>query len=583
MKPLIVILVTYFLLVDVNPNLQITERTQIPEPPNSTDQVTGFLLRADFDEELDEDKGWAAGLNVAPTQTVDTPFRVRFEVESDNSVYRRQYSLQYKWNDNPWVYAEAQEFPYPSEASDALSIVSSDGFFYGEEADDLIHVSKKPANPGAGISLAPTTPGWIPDPATGASAEWEWAVVVRRWADGGKVIENGDRFSLRMVDQFGRPLAGPTPEFTVTVPERHLGGVFVETPARIGPYENSAGHLYFIMEPTETDNIFMMVKSIDGGKTWFEIDPENRPKVSDLEGLGTVMTDDGVIHIAHQVSEGVYYHAFATSDHPLFKDQWITDSFELTTHSRKPPTQTADLTLRNDGSLVAVFSYYDKLQYSIRDVNGNWKEAKLFNHDYHVGFTNPVAIGRSDGAVDLVYKSLNGKGWHRQLLPDDTLTEALPFLQNLGESVDEHIAILPLIYLPEKDATVAIYRKSDGYLYMSHYSGEKWSQPLQISDRTVVINAVDSEQTGADAIVFGNQIIVTYISDVDRYIYMTKLNDLENTPNSELIVSDINGSWIRGNILFNQKTNPVYSFVYDAGSKGGSGFNKYHYIELDIE
>lgn len=30
----------------------------------------------------------------------------------------------------------------------------------------------------------------------------------------------------------------------------------------------SNGDLYFIMEPAETDNLFLMVTSSDGGRTW---------------------------------------------------------------------------------------------------------------------------------------------------------------------------------------------------------------------------------------------------------------------------------------------------------------------------
>lgn len=51
------------------------------------------------------------------------------------------------------------------------------------------------------------------------------------------------------------------------------------------------------MEPTETGNICMTVKSTDGGQSWFEVDAENRPQVSDLEGVGPVMSDDGIIHL----------------------------------------------------------------------------------------------------------------------------------------------------------------------------------------------------------------------------------------------------------------------------------------------
>ena len=557
-----------------------SNNVKVKDVGNSTDRVTAFRVRSDFYVDLDDDDGWAVALNEAPTQTVDSPFRIRFEVESDNTNYRRQYSLQYSWNNQPWTYIEAQEFPYPSAASPAVSIVSCNAFFLGEEAEDLIAVSKLPANPGAGINLAPTTPGWNPEPETGASAEWEFALVIRRWADGPQLVKDGDRFSIRMVDHLGRTLAGPTPDFSVNVTKKHLGGTFVETPARIGPYENSKGHLYFIMEPTETDNVFMIVKSTDGGDSWFEVDPENRPQVSDLEGLGSVITRDGVIHIVHQISEGVYHHAFTTSDNKENKDRWIVDSHLITAHD-KPPTQTADITLRPDGSLVAAFAAGDKLQYSILEPNGNWTKAAFLTHDHTFGFTNPSLVSLPNGTVDIVYKSMDGIGWHRQLLADNSLTPPQRFSQNLGTDESENISILPLVYITGKVITVSAYRQSDGYLYISYRnSNNYWSKPKRISDRPVVTNAVDSDQTGADMVVWGDKIIISFISEEDRNIYLALVNDIDRTPDAQLIIPDIEGSWVRGNILFHQNASPVYGIIYDAGSKGGSGYNKYFSFDL---
>ncbi len=561
--------------------LENTNKAKIHDLVNSTDRVTAFLVRADFAMDLDEDLGWAAVLNEAPPQTVDNPFRIRFEVESDTTFYRRQYSLQYSWNNESWTYIDAHEFPYPSAASPTMSIVSCKAFFLGEDADNLIAVSKKPANPGAGISLSPVTPGWFPNPKTGASAEWEFALVIRRWADGPQLVKDGARFSLRMVDHLGRPLAGPMPEFSVNVPKGHLGGTFVETPARIGPYENSKGELYFIMEPTETDNVFMMVKSTDGGHSWFEVDAENRPKVSDLEGVGSVMSKDGVIHIAHQISEGVYHHAFATSDHPDSKDRWVVDSRLITSHD-EPPTQTADIAIRPDGSLVALFGAGDQLQYSILDPKGVWSKAQYLNHKHPAGFTNPSVVCQPNGTIDIAYKSMDGKGWHRQLLPDNSLTPPQQFATNLGTTEDEMIAILPLVYLPEKETTIAVFRQSDGYLYMSYKSsGNAWSGPVKVSDRAVVTNAVDSDQAGADVVAWQDKIIISFIAEDNRNIYLTTISDFKQMSDAELIVPNIDGSWIRGNILFHQKNSPVYGLVHDAGSKGGSGYNKY--ISLNLE
>ncbi|MDZ7808023.1 MAG: hypothetical protein U5K71_13030 [Gracilimonas sp.] len=571
-----------FLLIAIVPiSKQASAQTSEIYNTNSTDHVSAFRVRSDFDIEIDEDRGWAAEVNIAPSLTVDSPFRIRFEVESDTSIYRRQYSLQYRWNNETWNYVEAQEFPYESAASPTVSIVSCKAFFFGEEADNLITISEKPANPGAGISLSPTTPGWLPEPQSGASAEWEFALVIRRWADGPQLVRDGDQISLRMVDRLGRPLTGPIPKFSVNVPKYHLGGTFVETPARIGPYENNKGELYFIMEPTETDNVFMMVKSTDGGQSWFEMDAENRPRISDLEGLGSVMSEDGIIHIVHQISEGVYHHAFATSNHPKNKDRWLVDSQLITPHE-EPPTQAADIALRHDGSLVTVFAAGDQLQYSILMPNEEWSEAKTVNHKHPAGFTNPSIISLPDGTVDIFYKSLDGTGWHRQLLPDNSLSPPQQFASNLGTSESENIAILPAAYIPEREATVVVYRKSDGFLYLIlKYSNNKWSEPVRVSDKPVVINAVDSEQTGADMVVHKGRVIVSFISDADRDIYFAVLNELDQSPKANLVVSGIDGSWIRGNILHHQQYSPVYGIIYDAGSKGGSGYNKY--ITLDLE
>ncbi|MFP4287891.1 MAG: hypothetical protein ACLFQS_01425 [Bacteroidales bacterium] len=564
-----------------NPEAPPMDNIIDPRHISSNDKTTAFRFRSDFNIPLNEVSGWSADVNISPSQTVDSPFRIRFEVETDTTLFRRQYSLQYRWNEGEWKYVEAQHFPYPSSASPTVSIIGCDAYFFGEEADNLLHVSRLPSHPGAGITMAPTTPGWIPTTRQGASAEWEWALVIRRWADESYMVNSGDKFAFRMVDHLGQPLSGLSPEFTVEVPEKHLGGTFVETPARIGPYENSNGELYFIMEPTETYDIFMMLKSIDGGKSWFEADPTNRPKIRDLEGVGSVMSEDGIIHIVHQISEGIYYHAFATSGNDQRKDRWIVESELLASHD-KPPTQTADITLRPDGSLVAVYAFENQLQYRIREPNGKWTNASNLNHNDPAGFTNPSVVCLPDGSVDFVYKSLDGTGWYRKLLPDNSLTQAEPFAHNLGTSGEENIAILPPVFWQEKQSTVAIFRQSDGFLYLSYkQNGNSWSKPIRISDRTVVTNAVDSQQTGADVVVFNEQLIVSFIGEESRDIYIVSINDFKHIPKPTNIESGIDGSWLRGNILYNQSNSPSYGFIYDAGSKGGSGFNKFTSYPLE--
>ncbi len=541
----------------------------------ASDRVTAFRVRSDFRADLDEDFGWAAPVNEAPSQTVDSPFRIRFEVENGPAEGRRQYSLQYRWNDRPWVYMDAHEFPYPSAASPPASIVGCEAFFYGEEADDLISVSNLPAAPGAGICLAPTTPGWSPDPESGASAEWEWAVVVRRWADGPGLVRDGDRFALRLVDHRGTPLPGPLPEFTIHVPAGHLGGTFVETPSRIGPWESSNGELYFIMEPTETDNVFMMVKSGDGGASWFEVDPEHRPGTGDLEGVGSILSKDGIIHIVQQTSDAVFHHAFATSDHPAVPDRWMVVD-QIIAGPDEPPTQVADITIRSDGSLVVVYGAGDRLHFSISEPAGSWGSATPVDPENPNGLTNPTLVSRPDGIVDIAYKSTDGRGWCRQLLPDNTLTASQLFSDDLGTTESESMAILPLVYVPATGSTVAVFRQSDGYLYQNRRSqSNTWSGPSRVSDRPVVTNAVDSDQAGADIVASDSQLWIAFIAQDNRHLYLSVVDGAGHTPAARRLVPGISGSWVRGNVLLHQTDTPLYGMIYDAGSKGGSGYNRF--------
>ena len=85
---------------------------------------------------------------------------------------------------------------------------------------------------------------------------------------------------------------------TVDVPARLLGGTFVETPGRLGPWQASNGDLYFIMEPAESFNVLMVVKSTDGGAIWTKkhsnrafslISMTALPPVKTIENMGQLV------------------------------------------------------------------------------------------------------------------------------------------------------------------------------------------------------------------------------------------------------------------------------------------------------
>ncbi|UCC99832.1 MAG: hypothetical protein JSW66_08095, partial [Phycisphaerales bacterium] len=190
-----------------------------------------------------------------------------------------------------------QEFSFAGEAqTPRVSIVSCPAYEHGMSTSDLLKGSTTPFQAGMGISLADRTPVWS---CANAHGEFEWPLVIRRFADGAVTNDDGDIFEFRMVNGIGTvPVIGHSPVLRLSIPPGHVGGTFIENPGRIGPWQVSNGDLYFMMEPTETDNVFMMMKSADNGRTWREIDGVNRPSTNDLESVDSRLVGD-TIHIIH--------------------------------------------------------------------------------------------------------------------------------------------------------------------------------------------------------------------------------------------------------------------------------------------
>ncbi|MDH3246662.1 MAG: hypothetical protein OEM26_18725 [Saprospiraceae bacterium] len=92
-------------------------------------------------------------------------------------------------------------------------------------------------------------------------------------------------------------------------------------------------------------------------------------------------------------------------------------------------------------------------------------------------------------------------------------------------------------------------------------------------------DAVDSQQAGADAILNGDTVIVLFIEEASRNIFST--HDLGGWQPAEEQVGDILGSWVRGSVYTRKDGRTVYGYIYDAGSYGGAGMNRYGELVLD--
>lgn len=457
-----------------------------------------------------------------------------------------------------------------------VSIVATRAYADGSATTDLLDHSGLPFIPGAGINLAERTPAWQGGM---GHAEFEWPLVIRRFAEGPVTNEDGDRFEFRMVAANGAEIRSPIARVSLVVPPGHLGGTFVETPGRIGPWQTTDGALYFILEPAESDNQFMVVKSTDEGRSWQEMDGARRPATGDLEAVDARLVE-GTLHILHQVTEATFYHAFATSDHAGTPDRWLLTD-ELAT-SVTAMSQMATLVVRADGSLVSVH-LGDTLGYSIRSPEGLWSDALPVDEDGAPATVGPQAILGADDVVHLAYLRLDGTVQYRRLSPGNTFSPAVQLATGAGTAEADYGAVLPLVYEPGTDTVIVVYRLADGHLWERRVAADgAVSAPLQVTDRTVITDAVDSQQPAADLVLDGTTLHALFIDPETRSIHHTCRSLAEGSTwrASRVVVDGILGSWVRGNVHTRRDGTRVYGFVYDAGSFGGAGMNRYGEIDI---
>ena len=139
--------------------------------------------------------------------------------------------------------------------------------------------------------------------------------------------------------------------------------------------------------------------------------------------------------------------------------------------------------------------------------------------------------------------------------------------------------MLPLVFIPRTNTVVIIYRQSDGRLWERRIVTDGTPTPaMQVTDRVVIQDAVDSQQPAADAVVDGETVRVLFVEESSRSIFSTQ-DDTGWQP-STLRVEDILGSWIRGNVYTRRDGKKVHGYIYDAGSDGGAGMNRFGEIVL---
>lgn len=153
---------------------------------------------------------------------------------------------------------------------------------------------------------------------------------------------------------------------------------------------------------------------------------------------------------------------FRTSDHPTHPDTWaIRDEVAGSVDAF---AQTSSMVIRSNGSIVAFYLGQENLHYSVRSPEGMWSQVRTIDSDLHPNQAGPQAILGMNDIIHLAYYGIDGTVWYRRFQSNETLSPRELLATGAGISRAEYGTVLPLLYNPQKDEVVIIYRLATGNL-----------------------------------------------------------------------------------------------------------------------
>ncbi len=535
-----------------------------------------FRIRAGDTMALNSDSGWAAAVDVPVTMEVQHRFRIRFEVEAADSRSARSapLRLQFRRNEEAWQDAAFYPADNPNSAAGtpAVWVVASALYREGEATTDLLRTSPLPFERGTGRGSA----RGLSAPRAGRHTEFEFALMIPSFHDGPGQNRSGDRFQFRLDP--GRPSTFPHATVTLQVPPGHIGGTYVESPNRIGPFQDSNGNLYAIQEPAETDNVFMVIKSGDGGRTWSEQDAANRPVANDLESVDAVLAGD-LLHIVHHAGRKVSYHVFRVSSHTSQPDTWeirdevvaapITYEEQSVALEVLPNGQVHCFYARTTGQVGRIF---------YRTRAGGWGPERPVDDERGVSFYGVTAAQDGSSHVHVVYASGRGEVYHRWLSPGGVLSPRQLLTSGAGRGPATRVPLLPPvpITMQGQPMVLAGYRKEmDGRIYTRLLSASGPPGPESAASAHAVSNdQAQSCQPTAFLAADGSGIYLLYAAAHDEDIYLNTFHAESGWGKSRLEKGGMEADLLRGFIFTHPPAlggGKVLGYLVDNGSDGYTG------------
>jgi hypothetical protein len=562
-----------------------------------------FRIRAGDAAGLNADSDWAAALDTNVTMDAGKVFRIRFEVENTAGGVSKTWRLEHRYrtstgNWGAWAFAPDLSIN-PEDGPITMSGDPHELQFADAAAasTNLLAGSSQTFDTG-GTGETNRTTGALTISAE--HAEYEFSVVIRgTWGDPSRMKDN-DQLEFRIAESSGTILTGVynIPRITVNMPDYYIGAATIETPGRIGPFKDTNGNLYTMVEPSFASGSSdpEIMKSTDGGKNWDFVNVAGHPStVSDLESADIFQSGD-TLHICIQRGSGddkVFYSTFRMSDHAS-PDTWGVAGETVTTPATLPSQQACGIVKRSDGTVVLAYNQGGTNQravYKIRSSGGVWGSEQIIDNTASVNIIfSGIVLGASDKTHFFYKDDTNDDLYYKNLSSADVLTTDgnRVLIDNDVTSTANYWSTDPPIYWDDAgtERIMTIFRdQSDSLLYSVVVTADVAAARKQISDSAILESpgGTTSNQPVADVVVDSatdkQYSLLVPTSDKDVYLDTASNDGGWGTDTKILDKSAENGvQWVRGNIFTHSAGNgggKVYGFWYDDGGDGDDGFSWY--------
>ena len=547
-----------------------------------------FRIRLGDTVGLNVDSAWAAAENTNATIGTGLVFRIRFKVRetAGGDDASNNYKLQVKRNAGGFVDLDV----LGGAAAPAVLANLSSQYTDADAATELLTNTTTYVN-GEGLENNISSNFSL----TSEELELEFCIRIMSFHDGPTQNVEDDTLEFRVVEGDGTVFGGTyvNPVITVTETAGYIGGTYPETPCKIGPYVDANGNIYVLIEPAESQNDPIMIKSTDGGDTWREKDGAGRPTTNDVEGVDIVKVTD-TLHILHQEGSSVVYHRFTMSDHGSTPDEWtIIDEAVATVTSFT--TQCCSLAVLADGSIRGF--YVDgtsplRVRYKTRSTGGTWGSEQTVDSEASTDFISPFCVLAESDKVYVVYKNdTDGIIYVRDLNSSSTLSGRTTVSTGIDAATNnDHVPYCPPVYYDDGGVEViALIYQKDGTAALAELFSKYIRDGSLGSEATASDNDCERSQGGS------HMIIATSTADEKTLHLIYGQNGTDDgwhaqNPDEAGWGTDVeihdnaDMHWVRANVFTHSGGNggnKVLGYIWDNGSAGGTG--RIFYDEIVLE